>query len=246
ARQQLDTQQSLVNQLQSTVTSDTAQRDNAKLNLVYCHIVSPVTGRVGLRQVDQGNYVQVSDAPGIVVVTEITPISVVFTLPQDDLPAILKRLKAGASLSVTAYDRSRTTALAQGTLMALDNMIDTSTGTLKMRALFDNTDGNLFPNQFVNAELLVDTLNDATIVPVAAIQRGAPGTFVYVIGADEIVSVRPVKLGPGNGENVAIRDGLVPGEKVVIDGADKLREGSKVAVPGEHAGNGQRSKPTTP
>jgi multidrug efflux system membrane fusion protein len=231
AEQLRDTQQALVHQLEGTVAADQAQVDTARINFGYCHIVSPVTGRVGLRQVDPGNYVQTSDANGIVVITQLKPISVIFTLPEDDLPAIIKRLQAGASLAVTAFDRSYATKLATGTLTTLDNQIDPTTGTVKLRAQFPNDDESLFHNQFVNAQLLVDTLHDVTVVPNAAIQRGAPGTFVYIIKGDNTVAVQPVKLGPGNGDRVVIREGLTPGDKVVVDGADKLRDGATVALP---------------
>lgn len=232
AKQTLDTQEALVRQLQGTVRVDQAQVDNANLNLTYCHIISPVTGRVGLRLVDQGNYVQTSDANGLVVITQIQPITVIFTLPEDNLPAVLKRLNAGATLEVTAYDRSQTTKLATGQLMTIDNQIDTTTGMVKLRAQFDNDDGMLFPNQFVNVRLLLDMLHDATIAPVSAIQRGAPGTYVYLVRPDGTVAVRPVKLGPTAGERVAIESGLAPGDVVVVDGADKLRDGAKVTLPG--------------
>jgi multidrug efflux system membrane fusion protein len=231
SQQQRDTQEYLVRQYEGTVKADQAQVDSAKLNLTYCRIVAPISGRVGLRQVDVGNYVQTSDSGGIVVITQLQPISVIFTLPEDDLRAVMPRLQAGASLPVTVYDRSRTTVLATGTLATVDNQIDTTTGTVKLRATFDNADEALFPNQFVNARLLVDTLKGAMIVPTAAIQRGAPGTFVYVIGADGTVTIRTVKLGPTDGERVAIENGLEQGEKVVVDGADKLRDGAKVRLP---------------
>src|SRR5215469_299996 len=233
AQQQRDTTEALVKQLQGTVASDQAQVDNAKLNLAYCRIVAPVGGRIGLRQVDVGNFVQVSDPNGIAVITQLKPISVIFTLPEDTLPQVLRRLNAGAQLPVIAWDRSGKTKLATGTLTTLDNQIDTSTGTYRLRAQFDNSDEILFPNQFVNAQLLVDTLHGAILVPNAAIQRGAPGTFVYPIGADNTVTVRPVKLGPGDANRVAIEEGLAAGERVVVDGADKLRDGAKVALPGE-------------
>jgi multidrug efflux system membrane fusion protein len=231
ARQQLDTQQGLVHQYEGAVKTDQGLVSNAQLNLAYCRIVAPVTGRVGLRQVDTGNYVQTSDTNGLVVITQLKPISVIFTLPEDRLPAVLKRVQSGATLQVAIYDRSQSIKLATGTLATIDNQIDTSTGTVKLRAQFDNNDESLFPNQFVNTELLVDTLHGATIVPTAAIQRGAPGTYVYVLGPDLTVAVRPVKLGPSEGELVAIREGLAPGDKVVIDGADRLRDGAKVMVP---------------
>jgi membrane fusion protein, multidrug efflux system len=229
SRQVLDTQDALVRQDQATVTFDQSQIDTAKLNIAYCHIVSPVTGRVGLRLVDQGNYVQVSDASGIVVITQLQPITVVFTVPEDNLPAIIKRLNTGATLPVTAYDRSQTVKLATGKLLTLDNQIDTTTGMLKLKAIFDNEDDGLFPNQFVNTDLLINTMHDATTIPTSAIQRGAPGTFVYLIKPDDTVVAQPVKLGPVDGERVAVLSGLSPGDRVVIDGADKLRDGSKVA-----------------
>jgi multidrug efflux system membrane fusion protein len=236
ARQQLDTQQALVHQLEGTVATDKAQIDQAKLNLDYCHIVSPIEGRVGLRQVDVGNYVQTGDANGIVVVAQLHPISVIFTLPEDDLPQIMKRMRDGATLTVTAFDRTNTIKLAAGTLSTVDNQIDTSTGTVRLRADFDNADNTLFPNQFVNVTLLTDTLAGATVVPASAIQRGAPGTFVYVVKPDHTVAVQPVKLGPSAGDKVAITAGLEVGTQIVVDGADKLREGATVTLPGESAG----------
>jgi len=237
-RQQLDTQVSLVAQDKGLVTSDKAQIDTQKLNIAYCHIVSPVTGRAGLRLVDPGNYVTANDASGIVVITQLQPISVIFTVAEDNLPQIVKRLRAGATLPVTAFDRSGATKLATGTLKTLDNQIDTTTGTLKLRAEFANDDDSLFPNQFVNVQLLIDTLHDATVVPTSAIQRGAPGTFVYLVNADNTVAVRPVTLGPASAERVAIQAGLAPGDRVVVDGADKLRNGAKVVVRGADGGAG--------
>ena len=231
AQQQRDTQDALVHQLEGTVATDQGIVDNAKLNLAYCRIVAPVSGRVGLRQVDVGNYVQVSDANGIVVLTQVKPISVIFSLPEDNIPAIMKRVSAGATLPVVAYDRSGVNQLATGALVTVDNQIDPTTGTVKLRAQFDNNDEVLFPNQFVNVQLLVDTLKGATLVPASAVQRGAPGTFVYVVKPDDTASVQPVKLGPDDGKNVTITSGLDPGAKVVVDGADKLREGAKVTLP---------------
>jgi membrane fusion protein, multidrug efflux system len=228
-RQQLDTQVSLVAQDKGLVISDKAQIDVQKLNIAYCHIVSPVTGRAGLRLVDPGNYVTANDATGIVVITQLQPISVIFTVPEDNLPQIVKRIRAGATLPVTAFDRSGATKLASGTLKTLDNQIDTTTGTLKLRAEFANEDDGLFPNQFVNVQLLIDTLKDATVVPTSAIQRGAPGTFVYLVNSDNTVTVKPVTLGPASGERVAIQSGLSPDDRVVVDGADKLRNGARVA-----------------
>jgi multidrug efflux system membrane fusion protein len=235
ARQQLDTQEALVRQYQGTVKSDQAMVDNARLNLAYCHIVAPVTGRVGLRQVDQGNYVQVSDATGIIVITQVQPITTIFTLPEDNLPAVRKRLRAGATLQVSAFDRSQRIKLATGTLTTIDNQIDTTTGTFKLRAQFDNDDEALFPNQFVNVQLLVDVQRDAVVVPTSAIQRGAPGTFVYAVQPDSTVKVQPVKLGPTAGDRVAVDSGLAAGDRVVIDGVDKLRDGAKVTLAGQQA-----------
>ena len=238
ARQTRDTQSSLVAQYQAAIISDKAQIDAQKLNLIYCHIISPVTGRVGLRQVDAGNYVQTSDANGIVVVTETQPISVIFTLPEDNLPDVLKQLHAGATLPATAYDRTGTTKLDTGTLETVDNQIDTTTGTVKLRAIFNNPQEILFPNQFVNVKLLIDTLQNVDIVPTAAIQRGAPGTFVYLVKPDHTVAVQQVKLGPTDGQRVVILSGVQPGESVVVDGADRLKDGAKVtlaAAPGSTA-----------
>ncbi len=230
AKQQLDTQESLVEQYKGNVLTDQGQIDAAKLNLTYCHITAPVAGRVGLRQVDAGNYAQTSDANGIVSITQLQPITVIFTLPEDDLPAVMKRLGDGATLTATAFDRTLRAKLAEGKLSAVDNQINTSTGTIKLRAEFDNKDNMLFPNQFVNITLLVDTLRDAVVVPSAAIQRGSPGTYVYRVKDDKTVSVTPVKLGATQGDNVAVTDGLSVGDIVVIEGADKLRDGAAVSV----------------
>ena len=227
-RQQLDTQMSLVAQDRGLVISDQAQIDAQKLNIAYCHIVAPITGRAGLRLVDPGNYVTAGDATGIVVITQLQPISVIFTVAEDNLPPIVKRLRAGATLPVTAFDRGGAVKLATGMLKTLDNQIDTTTGTLKLRAEFANQDDSLFPNQFVNIQLLVDTLRDATVVPTSAIQRGAPGTFVYLVNADNTVTVKPVTLGPASAERIATQSGLAPGDRIVIDGADRLRNGAKV------------------
>src|SRR5262249_42841365 len=236
--QQLDPQVSLVAQDRGLVVSDKAQIDTQKLNIAYCHIVSPVTGRAGLRLVDPRNYVTANDASGIVVITQLQPISVIFNLAEGNLPQNIKRLPGGRALPVTAVDRSGATKLATGTLKTLDNQIDTTTGTLKLRAEFANEDDSLFPNQFVNVQLLIDTLHDATVVPTSAIQRGAPGTFVYLVNADNTVAVRPVTLGPASGERVAIQAGLAPNDRVVVDGADKLRNGARVVVRNAEVGAG--------
>ena len=230
ARQTRDTQEALVGQYQATVKADQAQVDAQKLNLTYCRIISPVTGRVGLRQVDPGNYVQVSDPNGIVVITQVKPISVIFTTPEDNLPQVMRRLRGGATLDVIAYDRSGANELARGTLDTVDNQIDTTTGTVKLRAIFDNKEETLFPNQFVNIKLIVNTIREADILPNSAIQRGASGTFVYVVKPDRTVAVQKVTLGPTDGQRVAIMSGLQLGDSVVVDGTDRLRDGAKVAV----------------
>jgi multidrug efflux system membrane fusion protein len=236
ARQQYEDQIYIVQQYQGTVKLDQAQIDQQKLNVLYCRIVSPVTGRVGLRLIDPGNYVQTSNNTGIAVVAQMQPITVIFPIPEDDLPQIVPQLNAGTALEVAAYDRANVKLLATGRVIALDSQIDTTTGTVKVRAQFDNPDYALFPNQFVNAQLLVRTLHDTVTVPTPAIQRGAPGTYVYVINGDNTVSVRPIKLGPTDGPVAAVNSGLSLGERVVVDGGDRLREGMRVTVPGAQAG----------
>ena len=230
AEQQLATQRSLVAQHEGTVQTDRAQIDAARLNLTYCHIVSPVDGRVGLQQVTLGNYVTPATPNGLVVITQIKPIAVVFPLPEDQIQPILEQLHAGKTLTATAYDRGHNIRLAAGTMSTIDSQIDTTTGTVKLKALFPNADERLFPNQFVNVDLLLDTLHGATLIPQAGIQRGAPGTYVYVVNEDNTVSVRKVTLGPADAENVTIASGVTLGEFVVVDGADRLREGAKVAL----------------
>jgi multidrug efflux system membrane fusion protein len=231
ASQQVDTQESLVEQYKGTVLTDQANVDTAKLNLVYCHIVAPVSGRVGLRQVDLGNYVQTSDTNGLVVITQMQPMSVVFTLPEDQLPQVLVQTVKGAQLKATARNRDKTITLAEGKLDTIDNQIDSATGTVKLRALFANEPQILYPQQFVNVDLLVNTLVDAKVVPTAAVMNGAPGTYVYLVKDDNTVTVRPIKTGPQSGEKVAVLSGLELGDKVVVDGADKLREGAQVTLP---------------
>ncbi len=231
SQQQADDQRFLVAQFQGAVQIDQALIDSAKLNLTYCHIIAPVAGRVGLRQVDQGNYVQTSDANGIVVIAQEQPISVIFTVTEDNLPAIMKRLHSGAKLQVQAYDRSNAKLLATGVLSSVDNQINTTTGTVNIRATFPNDDESLFPNQFVNARLLVDTLQNVVRVPVHAVQLGAPGSYVYVINANNTVSVKPVKLGPTDGQYTQVISGLSAGDRVVTDGTDRLRDGQKVTIP---------------
>jgi membrane fusion protein, multidrug efflux system len=229
-RQQLDTQVSLVLQDRGNVISDQAQIETQQLNLTYCRITSPVDGRVGLRLVDQGNYVTPSQATGLAVITQMKPITVIFPVAEDYLPQILKRLHAGAVLPVTAFDRSGTIRVSEGELKSLDSQINTTTGTLNLRAEFANGDENLFPNQFVNARLRIDVMHDAIIVPTSAVQRGAPGTFVYLVRPDMTVAIQPVVLGPSSGDRVAVQSGLSADDKVVTDGADRLRNGAKVSL----------------
>jgi multidrug efflux system membrane fusion protein len=231
--QTLDTQIALVAQDQGTVEADRAAVQSAEVNLQYCRIVSPLDGRVGLRQVDQGNYVTPGDASGLVVITQLKPISVLFPVPEDNLQAISKRIQAGAVLPAAAYDRSGATKIADGTLQTFDSQIDPTTGTIKLRAQFSNETEILYPNQFVNIRLLLDTHKDVTSISTAGIQRGVPGTFVYLVNADNTVSVRPIQLGVTDGDRVEVRSGLTPGERIVIDGADKLRDGAKINVRSE-------------
>jgi multidrug efflux system membrane fusion protein len=238
ASQTLDTQIATVAQGKGTVQTDQAQVDAQKLNLVYCHITSPVGGRVGLRQVDPGNYIQTSSTTGIVVVTEIQPISVIFTLPEDNLQAVLDQVHAGQTLKAVALDRAGNKAIETGELSTIDNQIDTTTGTVKLRALFPNAKLDLFPNQFVNIKLTVDTLKGTNVVPDSAIQRGAPGTFVYLVKPDQTVTAQPVTLGPDDGTKVAVIKGLNPGDVVVTDGADRLKDGSKITITEKGAGQG--------
>jgi multidrug efflux system membrane fusion protein len=226
--QTLDTQIALVGQDQGTVEADRAAVKSAEVNLQYCRIISPLDGRVGLRQVDQGNYVTPGDANGLVVITQLQPISVLFTVPEDNLQAISKRIRAGAVLPAAAYDRSGAAKIADGELQTFDSQIDQTTGTIKLRAQFSNETRVLYPNQFVNIRLLLDTHKDVTTISTAGIQRGVPGTFVYLVNADSTVSVRPVKLGATDGDRVEILSGLTPGDRIVIDGADKLRDGAKI------------------
>ncbi|WP_439924544.1 efflux RND transporter periplasmic adaptor subunit [Nitrobacter sp. JJSN] len=240
--QTLDTQVALVGQYQGTVEADRAVVKAAQVNLQYCHIVSPLDGRVGLRQVDQGNYVTPGDTNGLVVITQLQPISILFTLPEDNLQAISKRIQAGATLPATAYDRSGANRIADGILQTFDSQIDPTTGTIKLRAQFPNDTRALYPNQFVNVRLLVDTHNEVTVMPTAGIQRGVPGTFVYLVNPDSTVSVRRVVLGVTDGERVEVLSGLVPGDRIVVDGADKLRDGAKIAVRTE-AGNSSNPAP---
>ncbi|WP_295142161.1 MdtA/MuxA family multidrug efflux RND transporter periplasmic adaptor subunit [uncultured Reyranella sp.] len=231
ARQQYDTQVALVRQYEAALVIDQAQVDAAKLNVTYTRIVAPLTGKIGLRMVDKGNYVTMGDASSICVIIQVQPISVLFTIPEDSLPLVRQRLKTGENLEVRVLDRAQKNELAVGRLDTTDNVIDITTGTVKLRAIFDNADESLFPNQFVNVRLLADTVKDAVVVPVAAVQRGQPGTFVYLAKADDTVEIRVVELGATDGDKVAILKGLKVGDQVVIDGVDRLRDGAKIRKP---------------
>ncbi len=245
AQQQLDTQRALVDQYIGTIESDEGQLKTAQVNLTYTKIVAPATGIVGLRQVDQGNYVTPGDTNGIVLLNQLEPITVIFAIPEDHVSAIAKRLSAGATLTVEAFDRTDTTKIADGKLLTLDNSIDITTGTVKLRAGFANADHALFPNQFVNVQLLVDTLHNQVVMPNSAVRRGAPNgvttDFVYIVNADRTVSVRPVTLGVVDGERVAVTKGLSPGDVVVTEGADRLRDGAQVLLPNSDPAAAQKT-----
>jgi multidrug efflux system membrane fusion protein len=240
-KQQLDTQDALVRQYEGVVGVDQAQIDNAELQLAYSRITAPIAGRVGLRLVDPGNMVHASDPGALVVITQLEPVGVVFTVPEDRLPPILAKLGSGANVAVDAYDRDQRQRLATGSLLTVDNQIDPSTGTVRLKAEFPNQDDALFPNQFVNARLLLDVKHGRTLVPDVAIQRGTQGTFVYVIRADHTVEVRPVGVDVTEGDETSIAAGLSAGELVVVDGADGLREGTKVEPQVRNARTPERS-----
>ncbi|HET8922426.1 MAG TPA: MdtA/MuxA family multidrug efflux RND transporter periplasmic adaptor subunit [Candidatus Acidoferrum sp.] len=227
-QQQLDTQAALVGQFDGAIRSDQGQIDNAKLQLTYSRITAPISGRIGLRLVDVGNIVHATDSNGLLVITQLQPIAVIFSLPQDQLPQVNAKLRAGVPLIVVAYDRDDTAKIASGKLATIDNQIDLTTGTYKLKSIFNNEDNSLFPNQFVNAHLLVDTKHDLTVVPAAAIQRGPQGTYVYAVGTDNSVKIRPVTIALTAGNSIGLSAGLNSGDVVVIDGSDKLQDGSKV------------------
>ncbi|CAD5110540.1 MdtA/MuxA family multidrug efflux RND transporter periplasmic adaptor subunit [Zestomonas carbonaria] len=233
AKQTLDTQESLVNQYRGTLKRNQAAVAEARLNLDFTQVKAPISGRLGLRQVDVGNLVTTSDATPLVVITQTQPISIAFTLPERDLPEVIERYRTGQALVVEAWDRGDTRKLAEGVLHSLDNQIDTTTGTLKFKARFANEQETLFPNQFVNVRLRAATLEDAVLLPSAAVQHGTGGAFVYVLDGDRNVRVRTLELGPSDGENTVIRDGLKAGERVVLEGTDRLRDGSEVEVVSE-------------
>jgi membrane fusion protein, multidrug efflux system len=227
-QQQLDTQAALVGQFDGAIKSDQSQIDNAKLQLTYSRITAPISGRVGLRLVDSGNIVHANDTNGIVVITQLQPIAVLFSLPQDQLPQVTAKLRAGVQLNVEAYDRDDTQKIATGKLLTIDNEIDPTTGTYKLKSVFNNSDNALFPNQFVNIHLLVDTMHNLTIVPASAIQRGPQGTYVYAVGGDNTVKIRVVTIALTTANSVGLSGGINAGDIIVVDGQDKLQDGSKV------------------
>ena len=244
AQQQLDAQQAAADQAAAAVKSDGGALASAQLNLAYSRITAPADGRAGLRLVDPGNMVHASDANGLVVITPVHPIAVVFTLPADQVPEVQARMRGGRKLAVEAYDRDMKTKLAEGSLLALDNQVDPATGTVKLKALFPNTDDALFPNQFVNARLALDSLNGVVKVPSAAVQRGTGTPFVFTVGADGTVALKEVEVALTDGDTTALRKGVAPGESVVVDGVDKLRPGMKVsASPDPKAEGGADRKP---
>jgi multidrug efflux system membrane fusion protein len=236
AQQQVDTQKSLVDQLEGQVRTDQAQIDNAKLQIVYSNITAPFTGRVGLRQVDPGNIVHATDTNPMLVLTQLQPIAVVFTLPEDQLPTVAGHMK-NSTLAVEAYSRDNQTKLGTGKLLTIDNQIDPTTGTAKLKAVFDNKDNQLWPNQFVNANLLLETRKNATVIPTAAVQRGPQGTFVYAVKPDKTVEARPVTVAITQGNSSVTTSGLKPGDMVVTDGQDKLQTGSAIEPRNNGAAN---------
>ena len=249
AQQQVDTQKSTVDQLDGQVRTDQAQIDNAKLQLVYCNITAPFTGRVGLRQVDPGNIVHAADTNPMLILTQLQPIAVIFTLPEDQLPTVAQHMK-NSTLLVEAYSRDNQIKLATGKLQTIDNQIDQTTGTAKLKAVFDNKDNQLWPNQFVNANLLLETQKKSTVLPTAAILRGPQGTFVYLVKPDKTVEARTVTIALTQGNTTAVASGLKPGDTVVTDGQDKLQTGSKIearsSAPGNNARGSDGASPGTP
>ena len=248
ARQTYEDQVWTVKSDQGTVDFDKAQIKSQQLNLIYCHITAPSDGRVGLRLIDPGNYVTPSSSSGIVVLTRMEPTTVEYAVPEDAVPQIMARVRAGAKIAVTAFDRANVARLATGQFEAIDTEVNTTTGTVMLRANFNNADGALFPNQFVNVVMLLDTLHNVVTVPVAAVQRGAPGTYVYLVNDDNTVAVHPITLGAQDGDFYAVAVGLSPGDRVVTDGADRLRDGAKVTIPdstqqpGKYGGSGARDR----
>ncbi len=231
AKQQLDTQAALVRQDEGTVKFDQGLLDNAKLQVIYSRITAPVSGRIGLRLVDPGNIIHASDANGLAVITQLQPITVVFPIPEDNVPAVLAKMKSGGRIQVDAFNRDQSQKLSTGYLLTIDNQIDPTSGTVKLKAVFENKDNLLFPSQFVNARLLLDTKRNITTVPASAIQRSPQGTFVFTVKEDKTASMHAVRVGPGEADIVSIEEGLTPGDVVVVEGAERLRDGSKVELP---------------
>jgi membrane fusion protein, multidrug efflux system len=232
ARQQVDTQASLVRQYEAALVMDKSRVESARLQLSYTRIAAPIAGRVGLRQVDPGNIVRSGDTNGLVVITQLQPVAVIFTVPQDAMPTVMKRMQSGEKIPVEAWDREQKVKLADGALASADNQVDPATGTVKLKAQFPNDDAALFPNQFVNVRMKIDTLSGVIVVPSTAVLRGAQGLFVFVVGPEKTVSQRVVKLGPAEGNRVSVTEGLREGELVVVDGTDRLRPGGAVEVSG--------------
>jgi membrane fusion protein, multidrug efflux system len=242
AKQQLDTQEALVRQYEGAVKVDQGQIDSAKLQLIYSRITAPISGRIGLRLVDPGNIVRASDAGGLAVITQLQPITVIFSIPEDNLPPVLAKLGAGERIPVEAFNREQNKKIADGSLLTVDNQIDPTTGTVRLKALFPNKGNELFPNQFVNARLLLGVKRGTTVVPAATLQRSTQGAFVYVVSAELTAHMRPVKVGPTEGDDVSVEEGLSPGDIVVVEGADKLREDSKVELQGQGANTPRKGK----
>jgi len=246
SKQQVDAERALVSQYEGMVKTNQGTVDSAKLNLVYCHITAPFSGRVGFRLVDQGNFVTPGDAGGLVILAEVKPITVIFTLPEDSIPAVLTQFRAGAKIQVDAYNRDHTAKLATGGLSSLDNTVDPTTGTFKLRAIFPNDDDGLFPNQFVNISMLLAVKHGVTVIPTSAIERGQQGTFVYVVGQDNKAAAKSVTLGAVEGERQEILSGVAPGDRVVIDGADRLKDGMEVVPTFQRPGAGGPAKSGPP
>jgi len=238
-KQQLDTQEALVLQYEGGIKTDQGQIDNAKLQLIYSRITSPITGKIGLRLVDPGNIIHAADVNGLVVITQLQPITVIFPIPEDNLPSVITAMNKGKRLQVDAYNREQTQKLATGALLTTDNQIDPTTGTVKLKAIFDNNDNLLFPSQFVNASLLIDTKKSVLIIPSAALQRGPQGAYVYAVKPDHTATVRPVVVDEVQGGDASIRSGLAEGDLVVVDGAERLREGARVDVKGQGQDRGR-------
>jgi membrane fusion protein, multidrug efflux system len=243
SKQQYDTQKSLVDQMEGVVRVDQGQIETARLQLIYSRITAPIAGRVGLRQVDPGNIIHATDTNGLVVIAQLKPIAVIFPIPEDNLQEVLKRLKQGVRLKVEAFDREMKEKLAAGYLLTVDNQIDPNTGTVKFKAVFANRRNELFPNQFVNARLLLEVIHGAVIVPATAIQRGPAGTFVFIVKADRTVGMRPVTVGVTESGEASVSSGLSPGELVVVEGVEKLRAGSKVELQGQNGIVEKRQQP---